>query len=651
MAFYLRIKNHYRYFLATLVFILIYSNASSLTIKKDTAQVYVLLQKAKDMAVLNKKDSAEVYFEKSGALAQKLNFDNGFLQYTGDYTNFLYTELRYKEALKIAEKQLKKSLTIGNKKTLANAYNNIGLLYYNMSMMTKAVEYYMNALKISESSKDLFNQRKYNSNLASLFIDIKDYKKGYKYALKGYQIAMQLKDSTTIARSLANLVVVEVHLQKYQEAIVHSKKLIEISKKNEDHDTMTTGLINLGDIYNRQGKYEQSMQVLKLAENNLKNASPGYDAYVYHSLASSARALGNYTLANTYFEKTIINAAQVMPLADLKGVYLLGSELKETSKDFKNALKFSQLHQKINDSLEDISNRQAIHDAETKYQTSVKERKIAEQHLEIAKHNNEINKKNNVILLTSLIILVLVAFGTIIFISYRQKNRALLMEQEVKLLEALLAGEERERQRTARELHDAVASTLSAAKLQLHLFHQFGVQNFDENKTKTLALIDTAVKEIRNISHNMAPNHLLEEGLFYATENFCNSVSNNQLQITSYFIGELPKLNAEHALLIYRVVQEAVNNIIKHAQATEAVVQLTTTSTHLDITIEDNGRGFEIDKIDNKGIGISNLNNRIKLLNGSFELQSRIGEGTNIYINIPLQLITRLTTDNYLTFS
>lgn len=605
----------------------------------DSVSIYQLIETANAKAAAGEKDSADFYFRQSGALAKAIESDDGFIRYTGDYTNFLYRELRYAEGLKIAEEQLQKSIATGDKNAEANAYNNIGLLYYAMSMMTKAADHYIKALETSEQSNDLYNQRKYHTNLASLFIDIQDYKKGYYYALKGYEIARDLNDSSAVARSLTNLIVVEAFMEKLEKAKAHSLELIDICEKKQYLDLIVIGYINLGDICFKQKQYDASIAVLQSAESKLQHAPPGYDAYVYHGLANAFKALKKYIPANRYFEKCMLNAAETMPLADLKAVYLLGADLKEVTNQYKEALDFRKKYQTVTDSLANQTSQQTIQEVEIRYQTSVKERQIAEQQLAIANHNNEIARKNNLIVIGSLVILLLLASGVIIFIVYRQKNRAMIMQQEVKVLEALLEGEERERKRTAKELHDAVASTLSAAKMQVNKISGLNNGAYAESKVKTLALIDAAVREVRNISHNMAPDILLEEGLSYAIENFCNKASNSNLHISAYFIGEIPKLNVQYELLIYRIIQEAVNNIIKHAAASEAVVQLTANKGQLDMTIEDNGRGFDVNAVPKNGIGISNLIHRIQLLNGSYEISSHIGGGTGIYINIPLDKI------------
>ncbi|MDQ8003461.1 MAG: histidine kinase [Pedobacter sp.] len=615
---------------------------------KDSVKVYQLIQIATEKAGAGQKDSADIYFRQSGKLAKEIKFDNGFLKYTGDYTNFLYRELKYKEGLKIAEEQLQKSIEIGNKRTEANAYNNIGLLYYSLSMMTKAAEYYVKALKIAEKTNDLFNQRKFNSNLASVFIDLKDYKKGSFYAKQGYDIATKLKDTSAMGRSLVNLIVAEVFENQLEKARQHSVTLLAIANKTADVDLLLTGYINLGDIYHRQHKFSESIETLKLAELKLERADPGYDTYVYQGLANAHKSLGNYGPANHYFEKCVSNAADIMVMADLKQVYLLGAELKEQGKSFELALAYRKKYEKLNDSLISKTNHEIIQEIETKYQTTVKEQQLTKQKLQIANHTNEINSKNNLILITSIVILFLLAIGAIAFIVDKQKTKAMTMQQEVKLLAALLAGEERERNRTAKELHDAVASTLSAAKMQLNRISETNNTECTASKEKTLALIDAAAREVRSISHNMAPNILLEEGLTHAIESFCHKASSSNLQITTYFFGDTTSLDAEYALIIYRIVQEAVNNIIKHANASEALVQLNVSDMQLDITIEDNGKGFDVNGIKKNGLGISNLINRIQLLNGSHEISSTINEGTNIYINIPLGTSVKRATQKSL---
>ncbi len=152
-----------------------------------------------------------------------------------------------------------------------------------------------------------------------------------------------------------------------------------------------------------------------------------------------------------------------------------------------------------------------------------------------------------------------------------------------------------------------------------------------EASARVVNLIEEAAREVRNISHSLDPEILLQEGLEYALRAFLAKISHPGLSINLYTVGELPQLEPGQELLLYRIIQEAMNNVIRHAGATEALVQLGYDNGILTLTVEDNGKGFDPAATPGKGIGLGNMVTRINLLKGHYEISSRPGEGTSIY--------------------
>jgi signal transduction histidine kinase len=199
------------------------------------------------------------------------------------------------------------------------------------------------------------------------------------------------------------------------------------------------------------------------------------------------------------------------------------------------------------------------------------------------------------------------------------------------VLEAMMSGEEKERARLAKELHDGIGGILSATKMHLSILNN--ENPFPEKATKfadTLGMLDSAFKEIRSIAHNLAPEILWKHGLNKALFLFCERVSNERLEVEYYMVGEIPRLQHNYKLIIYRIVQELINNVIKHSQATNAFVQLTHHENFMTITVEDNGIGME--EKESNGIGMDNLRSRIETLKGELNISSEKGRGTTFYI-------------------
>lgn len=221
-----------------------------------------------------------------------------------------------------------------------------------------------------------------------------------------------------------------------------------------------------------------------------------------------------------------------------------------------------------------------------------------------------------------------------------QKTEKILKEQELNTIDAMLAGQEKERQKLAEDLHDSVGATLAAAKLQFNHLDQNRdkLEAMDELFSKTGNLLDEAYSEIRAMAHLKNSGVIAKNGLLPALEKLAkNASSTNGLQVTIENFGLEQRFESAQEITIFRVIQELVTNIIKHANATEASISLTPHENELSIIIEDNGKGFnprEVKKQD--GMGLSNIERRIEHLEGTMEVDSTPGRGTTILIDIPL---------------
>lgn len=218
----------------------------------------------------------------------------------------------------------------------------------------------------------------------------------------------------------------------------------------------------------------------------------------------------------------------------------------------------------------------------------------------------------------------------------RQEKQLQLMskEQEVQQLKAIMKGEEQERARFARELHDGFVSQLSAIKMNFAaMAAQPSPAQFDEN----LSQLDETIRELRKTAHNLMPEILLNAGLSEATQLYCDRINQSHtLYIDFRNYGYLPKMEPTFELPLYRMIQEAIQNIIKHSEADQALVQFNYDKDILGITIEDNGKGFDAPPGKGAGTGMYNFNARVESLGGQFHCSSVAGEGTTLYFEFDL---------------
>ncbi|GGD54682.1 sensor histidine kinase [Muriicola marianensis] len=260
--------------------------------------------------------------------------------------------------------------------------------------------------------------------------------------------------------------------------------------------------------------------------------------------------------------------------------------------------------------------------------------------------DRKLRNRNVLALILAIALLLIIVIGVLLYRNFQHKltlrqKKLDRMELESRLLtiEAALNGEERERARVASELHDGLGSLLSGIKFS----YQNILPSRDDSKinmeaySKGMYMLDNALAEVRRIAHNMMPATLIKFGLDTALRDFCSEADQREDLIISYqSIGlEEMELEQSESLAIYRIIQELVHNAIKHAKAKKVIVQLIFSAGKLNITVEDDGIGFNPELTDrSKGIGWNSISNRINLLRGELDLQTSPGKGTSVHISV-----------------
>jgi signal transduction histidine kinase len=215
-------------------------------------------------------------------------------------------------------------------------------------------------------------------------------------------------------------------------------------------------------------------------------------------------------------------------------------------------------------------------------------------------------------------------------------------ESDKKLVIALQANHkliEDERNRVAKDLHDGLGGLLSGVKLSLQSITG-NVIISDQHAValkRILSQLDNAISEMRRVAHSMMPESLMRFGLVQAIEDFCYDLNESKIvQLKLYHHGLEQRLDSSAEITLFRIIQELVNNAIKHAEATNVMIHLVRIENQLTLTVEDNGTGFDINSIKkNKGMGLSNIQSRINFLKGNLEIDSQPDIGTSFYITIP----------------
>lgn len=242
---------------------------------------------------------------------------------------------------------------------------------------------------------------------------------------------------------------------------------------------------------------------------------------------------------------------------------------------------------------------------------------------------------------TSFIFLLIAAIITYAFLHQRKVNqfRRLLQEEEIKKQQSIFAaiqeGEEKERTRLAEELHDGVGAKLAGLSMYAE-YIKTGEGNKNERDVaiKLFDGINEVINELRDVSHHLQPSFLLEQGLKQSLTSYIDQLNSKKMcHFELFFYGEF-EISKYLKLNCYRIITELLNNISKHAQATSATVQIAGSEGKLQLILEDNGIGYDPTSAQ-KGIGLTNINNRVKINGGQINIDSS-SQGTTSIIEFPL---------------
>jgi signal transduction histidine kinase len=355
-----------------------------------------------------------------------------------------------------------------------------------------------------------------------------------------------------------------------------------------------------------------------------------------------------FTEAETYFTNVLQLSDQLEDNQLLKDVYGMYSYLLLKKGNIKA---FDVYRQKI-DSLTLLENKnlvtRATKDMEARYETEKKDNQIQLQ-------SSSLRQKQ---LWNYLLIGAIAGLGIIGFVSFRgYRNRQKLLMQEKALqkqqitqlekekqlaaTQAVLQGQDEERGRLAKDLHDGLGGMLSGVKFSFTSMKENMVMTPDSQQAfaRNMDMLDGIIRELRRVAQNMMPESLMKFGLNAALQDLCNYVQQTGVLKVDYQNLGFRDVSIEKnvSVHIYRIVQELLNNIIKHAKATKAVVQVAYDNGHCSITVEDNGTGFNAINLDQpprqrNGIGWLNIQNRVTSLKGKMDVQSSEKTGTSVFI-------------------
>ena len=407
--------------------------------------------------------------------------------------------------------------------------------------------------------------------------------------------------------------------------------------------------LNIAESYLNQHRPDEAIPYIE-KELALKDALAGSTRFV---------VMGNLILARAYFqkkqyEKSIDVFERTWDTYDrnefldkeMIEAYQVAADSYEALGRLPQALDYKNTYIRLHDSLMKKDKLDMMNRLQIKHRITEKDKALAEQKLATSQAENKVRRKNFWIALVSSIAVFVFTLFVVWRRSSLQKQRLqqekinnFQQQMEIENLNAAIAGEERERTRIARELHDGIGGLMAASRMNFELVKKAYSLDNENNFRDGLGLLEEASAELRKTAHNMMPEILLQDGLAVAVAYFCHKVgSNSATKVHFQTSGAIRPFNAQFELAVYRIIQELVHNILKHAKATQAIVQMGFSDTIFDVTVEDNGVGIPANVMEkSKGIGLKSVAERVKTINGNLQIQNVPDGGTSIYFEVSLK--------------
>ncbi len=593
-----------------------------LSVSIDSSQLYT--QKAAQLSALNNQYKAAKIYSNKGL----------FQHYSANRDSAHYYFDKALERLDEKEDKIVRS----------EVYSN-----YSISLdkdFEKAIDYNIKAIDLVKDNDSVVCKIYYNQGVLYFQNNLKApakkyFKLGYEKSVTGGYTRLE----GVAARALAYIYRQE---QQVDSAKIYLERALALCERTKSPETCYGIHVELGEFYDGLKQHKKAKAAFLKANEYALVRKKRFDILSsYIMLGRHESQQENYEEASGYFEEFERLFKQEEPVFYVGvNAYESWSELEAKRGNYSRSNTLLKTAMRFKDSLYSHQNKESLAAADAKYETAKKDKEIAKQNLRLqAKENDLLKKKNQFNLaLGAGMVLVLLSLGLWLFFRQRQtlKNNeimALEAKQELLKLEALIDGEEKERNRLAQDLHDGINGDLAVIKYKISSIEAVSLSPKEQlSHTDAVEMLDHAVEEIRRISHNLAPPSLHNFDLIEAIQQFClTQNAAHPVNISFQYFGNKLALKKENETAIYRIVQELVNNTIKHSQATEALVQINNRGHQLTITVEDNGKGFD-PKSPSKGIGLQNIRSRVDFLKADLDLNSG-ARGTTFSIEIDLTKI------------
>ncbi len=613
----------------------------------DSVKTFTLLQMGESIEAVAPANSMEFYQQALEIARRSKNNGNVFLTWINIGNCYIETN-KMDSAIAGFDSSIAVARILKDSLLVARGIANMGNVYLHKNDRVKSLELYLLAAKMIELGNSPILPILY-SNINALLEEQQEHTRALEFANKAVALAIKNRDTTSLVDAYINMSVSYNQLKQYDTAFHLLEKALLLANTKADLYQLVTIYNNMGDYFRVKNDFPAAE--VKYLEMYRYSKQMGNQYFL--SSAALVLAKVNYELKNQQTAlKYILESEQLANAigerAELKDIYEVRAQIEEAAGNFKLASSYYSKTLDLSDSLFKAETSEKVAEVEARYQNEKKQQDIIQLEKDKAIHLLTIKHKTtlNYFLLASVVVLLILALMIYrYFINGQQLAKQqdelqqihisqLEKDKQLVVVDSMLKGQEEERTRLAKDLHDGLGGLLSGIKFSLSNMKDNLIVTPDNMSVfeRSLDMIDTAIKELRRVAHNMMPEMLTKFGLDEALNEYCNAINATKLLSVKYQShGMASRIDQSAEIIIYRIIQELLNNVLKHSAATEVFVQLVRDNSRLSVVVEDNGKGFSVHQPSgNTGVGLSNIRSRVDYLKGQLDVHSAPDKGTLI---------------------
>ncbi|GAB5552193.1 MAG: hypothetical protein Sapg2KO_17840 [Saprospiraceae bacterium] len=524
-------------------------------------------------------------------------------------------------------------LNIQDNSKLVDLHSILATAYYYQGDYEKSIETSLKAQKSIDTTHLNISLAKVNNNLGIVYIQLKKWEKAKIYMSKSLDICQKLANTRGVSYALGNLGIIYKNLKENEKAIEVYQQSIQLGEERRDYSTIARNYNNIGTLFEADGNYQDALASYKKGlDFAIKANTHSTIALSYSNIASALNKLGAFDEAKANYDKGLELSLELGNKNIISKSYLGKSEVYENTQQFKKALEYRKKYEEWNDSLIGIQHLEAISQLEIKYETERKEKEIATLSEQKIKNETRIFAQQQQVKGLVFSIFTVLFLATLLFFLAKQYNEN---KRQQELIDAISETQNAERRRIAQDLHDSIGGALALMKNKLAL----ASSKENISKQDILETINTIVKtsdNIRHISHDLMPGELIKFGLVSGVQSLLDQINKEKLKTQLFVYNMEQRLDPAKEIQLYRITQEVIQNALKHAHAKSMTISFTKYTKHLNLMIEDDGKGFDLLQTSKPGLGLKNIKQRVTQLKGTFNIDTALSRGTTFNIQIPL---------------